>query len=124
MHKSNLKFIIKNTSFLILISISLLILTSCSNNTDQKDYVLETKSEKCCSAYKEKEAEKYCSSDKGKETEKCCSTEKKEKACSADKEKETEKCCSSQKKEKSCSDDATADTKDESSESATDNIEV
>ena len=102
----------KNTSFLILMSISLLILTSCSNNTDQKDYVLETKSEKCCS------------SDKGKETEKCCSTEKKEKSCSADKEKETEKCCSSQKKEKSCSDDATEDTKDESSDSSTDNIEV
>ena len=93
----------KNTSFLILISISLLILTSCSNNTDQKDYVSEVKSEKCCSADKEKEAEKSCSDDK---------------------EKETEKCCSSQKKEKSCSDDATEDTKDESSDSSTDNIEV
>ena len=47
----------KNTSFLILMSISLLILTSCSNNSDQKDYVSEVKSEKCCSDDKEKEAE-------------------------------------------------------------------
>ena len=93
----------KNTSFLILMSISLLILTSCSNNTDQKDYVSEVKSEKCCSADKEKEAEK---------------------CCSADKEKEAEKCCSSNKKEKSCSDNKIEEKDDKSCESSSENIEV
>ena len=93
----------KNTSFLILMSISLLILTSCSNNTDQKDYVSEVKSEKCCSADKEKEAEK---------------------CCSADKEKESEKCCSSNKKEKSCSDNKIEEKDDKSCESSSENIEV
>ena len=105
----------KNKSFLLIMSISLLILTSCSNNNEQKDYVSEVKSEKCCSADKEKESEKCCSADKEKESEK---------SCSADKAKESEKCCSSNKKEKSCSDNKIEEKDDKSCESSSENIEV
>ncbi len=76
-------------SLLFLMTISLFVLNSCSNNSENVENVSNVKSEECCSS---DNAKKSCSSELAKESSKCCSADKVEvvekssKCCSADKE--------------------------------------